>query len=213
MCSHSPIPESTISDPLKQFLLTLIEAMVLPLHLSNNESSTHQSCTVIEDESCLAEVTRFSARRGYSSAIIGDNGTIFVGAANKLRAFLTQRDKAKVESEFAKKKNVWKFYPIGDPHFGGICKKIVQSCKKDMNVILDNGSFVDKRLSTTRCIVEQTLNATPLTAVSDDHEGLTALTPKLSLVGHENASAQFMPSSERYDDLRKSFKMFKNMPT
>ena len=104
MCSHSPIPESTISDPLKQFLSTLIEAMVLPLHLSNNESSTHQSCTVIEDESCLAEVTRFSARRGYSSAIIGDNGTIFVGAANKLRAFLTQRDKAKIESEFAKKK-------------------------------------------------------------------------------------------------------------
>ena len=45
-----------------------------------------------------------------------------------------------------------------------------------------------------------------LTAVSDDPEDLTALTPNHFLLGRENASAPFMPSSERYHNLRKSFK-------
>ena len=39
------------------------------------------------------------------------------------------------------------------------------------------------------CLVEQTLNAGPLTAVSDDPEDLTALTPNHFLLGRENASA------------------------
>ena len=39
----------------------------------------------LETESCLAEVTRFIARRGYTNTIISDNGTNFVGAANELR--------------------------------------------------------------------------------------------------------------------------------
>ena len=56
------------------------------------------------------------------------------------------------------------------------------------------------------CLVEQTLNARPLTAVSDDPEDLTALTPNHFLLGQENASAPFMPSSDRYHDLRKLFK-------
>ena len=56
------------------------------------------------------------------------------------------------------------------------------------------------------CFVEQTLNARPLTTVTDDPEDLRALTPNHFLLGQENASAPFMPSNERYHDLRKSFK-------
>ena len=50
-------------------------------------------------------------------------------------------------------------------------------------------------LSTTKCIAGKRLNARPLTAVSDDPEDLTALTPKQFLLGRENASAPLMPSS------------------
>ena len=75
-----------------------------------------------------------------------------------------------------------------------------------MIAILDNRSLTDKVLSTTMCLVEQTLNARPLTAVTDAPEDLTALTPNYFLLGRENASAPFMPSSECYHDLRKSFK-------
>ena len=75
-----------------------------------------------------------------------------------------------------------------------------------MIAIFDNRCLNDEMLSTTMCLVEQTLNARPLTAVSDDPEDLTTLTLNHCLLGRENVSAPFMPSSERYHDLRKSFK-------
>ena len=46
--------------------------------------------------------------------------------------------------------------------------------------ILDNRSLTDEVLSTILCLVEQTLNARPLTALSDDPEDLTALTQIIS---------------------------------
>ena len=157
----------------------------------------------LDTESCLAAVTRFSARRGYPNTIISDNGTNFVGAANELKAFMNEWDKIKIESDLAQKKIVWKFNPPGAPHFGGICEGLVQSCKKFMIAILNNRSLADEVLSTTMCLVEQTLNARPLTAVSDDPEDLTALTPNHFLLGPESASAPFMPSNECYHDMRK----------
>ena len=74
----------------------------------------------LDTESCLAAVTRFIARRGYPSPISSDNGTNFVGAANELKSFMNEWDKAKIESDLAQKKFVWKFNPPGAPHFGGI---------------------------------------------------------------------------------------------
>ena len=160
----------------------------------------------LDTESCLAAVTRFIARRGYPSPIITDNGTNFVGAAKEPKAFMDEWDKSKIESDLAQKKIVWKFNQPGAPHFGGIWERLVQSCKKVMIAILDNRSLTDEVLSTAMCLVEQTLNARPLTAVSDDQEDLTALTSNHFLLGRENASAPFMPSSEHYHDLRKFFK-------
>ena len=160
----------------------------------------------LDTELCLDAVTRFIARRSYPNTIISDNRTNFVGAANELKTFMNEWDKAKIGSDLAQKKIVWKFNPPGAPHFGGIWERLVQSCKKIMIAILDNRRLTDELLSTTMCLVEQTLNARPLTAVSDDPEYLTALTPNHFLLGRENASAPFMPSSERYYDLRKSSK-------
>ena len=65
-------------------------------------------------------MTRFIARRGYPKTIISDNGTNFVGAAKELKAFMDECDKAKVGSDLAQRKIVWKFNPPGAPHFGGI---------------------------------------------------------------------------------------------
>ena len=110
---------------------------------------------------------------------------------------MNEWDKAKIESDLAQNKIVWKFNPPGAPHFGGIWERVVQNCKKIMIAILDNRSLADEILSTTMCLVEQILNVRPLTAVSDDPEDLTALTPNHFLLGRENASARFMPSSER----------------
>ena len=114
--------------------------------------------------------------------------------------------KAKIEGDLEQKKIAWKLSPPGAPHFGGIWERLVQNCKKVMTAILDNRSLAEEVLSTTMCPVDQTLKARPLTAVSDDPEDLTALTPNHFLLGREITSAPFMPSSERYHDLRKSLK-------
>ena len=78
-------------------------------------------------ESCLAAVTRFIARRGYPSTIISGKGTDFVGAANELKAFMYELDKAKIESVLAAR-IVCKFNPPGAPHFGRIwyCFKVAR---------------------------------------------------------------------------------------
>ena len=48
--------------------------------------------------------------------------------------------------------------------------------KKAMIAVLDGRSLTDDVLITTMCLVEQTLNARPLTSVSDDPDDLEALT-------------------------------------
>ena len=81
---------------------------------------------------------------------------------------MNEWDKAKIESDLAQKNIVLKLNSPGAPQFGGIWERLVQSCKKLMIAILDNRSLTEYVLSTTMCLVEQTLNARPLTAVSDD---------------------------------------------
>ena len=43
---------------------------------------------------------------------------------------MNEWDKAKIESDLAQKKNVWKFNQPGASHFGGTWERLVQSCKK-----------------------------------------------------------------------------------
>ena len=88
-------------------------------------------------------MTGFIARRGYPNTTINDNGRNSVGAANKLKKFMNEWDKAKVESDLAQKKIVLIFNPTGAPHFGGIWERLVQNCKKMMIAFLDNRSLSD----------------------------------------------------------------------
>ena len=82
-----------------------------------------------------------------------------------------------------------------------------------MILIMANQSLTEEVLSTTMRLVEQIFNARPITAVSDDPEDLTALTPIHLSLGQENTSASFRSSSERYHDLRKFVTLLKHMAT
>ena len=75
-----------------------------------------------------------------------------------------------------------------------------------MFAVLGNRRLTDETLQTTICIVEQTLNARPLTPVSSDPNDLEALTPNHFLLGRANIAVPFFPSAENYADLNKSFK-------
>ena len=75
-----------------------------------------------------------------------------------------------------------------------------------MFAVLGNRRLTDETLQTTICIVEQTLNARPLTPVSSDPNDLEALTPNHFLLGRANIAVPFFPSAENYAVLSKSFK-------
>ena len=55
---------------------------------------------------------------------MSDNEKNIVGAANEMKAFMHEWDNAKIESDLAQKKIVWKYAP-GAPHFGGIWERPV----------------------------------------------------------------------------------------
>ena len=113
--------------------------------------------------------------------------------------------KIKFENDSAQIKTIWKFISPGATHSSGVRERLVQSFKHIMIALLNNRSSAGGVPSTRRCLVEQSLSARPLTAVSDNLEGLTTLSPNHLLLRRENAGAPFMPFSKRYHNLRKSF--------
>ena len=81
----------------------------------------------------------------------------------------------------------------------------MRSCKKAICAVLGNRSVTEDVLSTTMCIVEQTLNARPLTPVSSDVD-LEALTPNRFLLGNRKVCLPYLPCAEKFVDHRKLFR-------
>ena len=75
-----------------------------------------------------------------------------------------------------------------------------------MVALLGNRSLTDEVLLTTMCLVEQTLNARPITPSSDDPEDLEALTPNHFIIGRANVCIPFIPNAEVYANHRKMFR-------
>ena len=68
------------------------------------------------------------------------------------------------------------------PH-GGVWERLVRSCKKALNVFLQNQVLTDEVLLTAISEVESLVNSRPLTEVSSDVDDLEALTPNHFLIG------------------------------
>ena len=152
-------------------------------------------------------VTRFIARRGRTHTVISDNGTNFVGAAQKFTECFNEWDRDAMCERLARGKIIWKFNPPGAPHFGGIWERRVYSCKKANFAIIGNRRQRLPLLTTAKFLVEQTLNTNPLTPVSDNPEYLEALTPIHYLLGRPVLAEPLMPDAVRYVDCRKMYKV------
>ena len=160
----------------------------------------------LDTDSCLNAIMRFIARRGKPSTIISDNGTNFVGAEREFAEYVAAWNKEGIEEHLIQRGIRWKFNPPAAPHFGGVWERLVRSCKKAMYAVLGNRSVTEDILSTTMCIVEQTLNARPLTPVSSDVNDLEALTPNHFLLGNKNVCLPYLPCTEEFIDRRKLFR-------
>ena len=81
-----------------------------------------------------------------------------------------------------------------------------ENLQEAMYAVLRNRSVTEDVFSTTMCIVEQTLNARPLTPVSADVNDLEALTPNHFLLGNRNVCLPYLPYAEEFVDHRKLFR-------
>ena len=75
------------------------------------------------------------------------------------------------------------FNPPATPHMGGVWERLVRSCKKALNVVLQNQVLTDEVLLTAFAEVEWLVNSRPLTEVSSDVDDLEALTPNHFTIG------------------------------
>ena len=139
----------------------------------------------LETDSCLNAIMRFIARRSKPIKMIIDNGTNFVGADREFKEYVAAWNKERIEEHLVQQGIRWKFNPPAAPHFGGVWERLVRSCQKAMYAVLGNRPITEDVLSTTKCLVEQKLNARPLTPVSSDVNDLESITPNHFLLGNK----------------------------
>ena len=126
---------------------------------------------------------RFIARRGKPTVIYSDNGTNFVGANRELRECISAWNQNNIESVLSQDGIQWVFNPPAAPHMGGVWERLVRSCKKAQDVVLQNQVLTDEVLLTAFAEVEWLVNSRPLTEVSSDVDDLEALTPNHFIIG------------------------------
>ena len=160
----------------------------------------------LDTDSCFNAIMRFIARRGKPNTIISDNGANFVRVERAFTEYVAAWNKEGIEHHLIQRGIRWKFNPPAAPHCGGGWERLARSSKKAMYAVLGNRSVLENVLSTTICIVEQTLNARPLTLDSSDGNDLEALTPNHFLLGNRNVSLPYLPCKEEIVDYRKLFR-------
>ncbi|KMQ82693.1 hypothetical protein RF55_22118 [Lasius niger] len=77
----------------------------------------------------------------------------------------------------------WRFNPPGAPHFGGLWEAVVKSTKHHLRRVLGGASLTYEEMVTLLTQVEACLNSRPLSALTDDPEDVSALTPGHLLIG------------------------------
>lgn len=126
----------------------------------------------------IAALRRMIARRGHITQMHSDNGTNFVGAKNVLQEIYKT-------SEWAQNtlKIQWKFQPPLSPHHGGLHEAAVKSVKHHIKRVVGSTNLTIEEWFTLLSQVEACANSRPLTALSDDINDLSALTPGHFLIG------------------------------
>ena len=152
----------------------------------------------LDTSSCVMVVERFIARHGTPTIIMSDNGTNFVGAQKELLACVESWNKL-APTVFVQKGIKWKFNPPSAPHHGGSWERLVRSVKRVLYDILGNRRVTEEVLRTTLCLVEQSLNARPITAINSNQLDLEALTPNHFILGQHAASFPSLSFKENFD--------------
>ncbi|XP_069990659.1 uncharacterized protein [Penaeus vannamei] len=136
---------------------------------------------LMETDSFINALRRFTARRGPVKSIKSDNGTNLVGAEKVLRQELQLPDQTAICDTMSTRGISWCFNPPHASHFGGVWECQIRSIRRILSGIYYQQTLTDDSLHTLFCEVEAIINSRPLTRVTDDPDCLQPLTPSMLL--------------------------------
>ena len=131
----------------------------------------------LETDDFIMILRQFISRRGPPKEIWSDRGTYFVGANRELRESIERWNEDKIDHQLQQKGIKWVFQPPAAPHASGVWERLVQITKKHLKTAVADRLLSDIELRTLLAEVQSIVNNRPITAVSDDPEDCSALTP------------------------------------
>lgn len=147
---------------------------------------------------------RFIARRGYCHDMYSDNGTNFVRAFKDMdkdrKLFENSYEniiKIKLIPYLATRNIQWHFSPPYSPHFNGLAEAAVKSMKFHIVRTIAESTLSFEHFSTVLARIEAVLNSRPISAISDNINDFTSLTPGHFLIGNSLLARPHPPSNEK----------------
>ena len=119
----------------------------------------------LETDSFLQALRRFISQRGPIRELRSDQGTIFVGAQNKLKKALQEMDGDRIKAELLKHGIDWVRNPATGSNFGGMWERQIRSVRNILAALMREHvhSLDDEALRTLMCETEAVVNNRPLT--------------------------------------------------
>ena len=150
----------------------------------------------MDTSSCFMGIERLVSCRGIPGVTWFDNGTKIIAIEKELLNNALNWNHQTLTDLLVKKSIKWKYNPrMALPH-GCVWERLVRNFKLTFFAVLCNRRLTDQILSTTRFIVEQSLNAQPLVPASADATVLDAFTPNRLVLGTAGSN---LPSLANFD--------------
>jgi len=126
---------------------------------------------------------RMGSRKGFPCEIYSDNAKQLKKADKEIRALFKALQARKLPSSL--ETCTWNFIPDRAPHWGGFYERMIKTAKCALKKTVGKAKLDADQLRTCLCQIEATMNARPLSAVSETANELLPVTPSKLLLAYD----------------------------